>query len=277
MLRFKRILNKAQRLNSQASLWNVKPKTCRACSGLPNGSASNEGCCVQKCLLPASSLWDAHLKAKVNQTEISFRLTVPKLEVVFLLHCSPNVFITSNLTGRYLGWEGSFLPLIVQLLRCRCRNKKRFLAFILLNSQNARWVMQVIFKLSRHLEISHNERVPWMCPVTEHSVLLWCKVAWTDGKEIESLGTEMCWGGGWRGSERRYLLPGQFLALGAIVFNCLQLLLFLLFFSLPVFNSLCFQSSSRECANRFLVCLITCLFWPLKVGFQPKAVCLEGG
>lgn len=114
----------------------------------------------------SSSLWDAHLKAKVNQTEISFRLTVPKLEVVFLLHCSPNIFITSNLSGRYLGWEGNFLPLIVQLLRCRCRNKKRFLAFILLNSQNARWVMQVIFKLSRHLEISHNERVPWMCPVT---------------------------------------------------------------------------------------------------------------
>lgn len=70
-----------------------------------------------------------------------------------------------------------------------------------------------------------------MCPVAYHSVLLWCKVAWTDGKEMGSLGTEMCWGGGRRDSERRYLLPGQFLALGSIVFNCLQLLHFFFFSS----------------------------------------------
>lgn len=194
---------------------------------------------------------------------------------MFLLHCSPNTSITSNLTGRYIGWEGSFLPLVVQLLRCRL-GTERFLVFILLNSQNARWVMQAIFKLSRHLEISQNGRVPWMCPVAYHSVLLWCKVVWTDGKEIGSLGTEMCWGGERKDSERRYLLLGQFLALGSIVFNCLQLLLFF-FFPFLFLISLCFQSSSRECANRFLVCLITCLFWPLKVGFWPKAVCHEGG
>lgn len=104
-------------------------------------------------------------KQKLIKLKLVLDLQYPNLKSC---SCSiaPQTFLSPAITGRYLGWEGSFLPLIVQLLRCRCRNKKRFLAFILLNSQNARWVMQVIFKLSRHLEISHNERVPWMCPVT---------------------------------------------------------------------------------------------------------------
>lgn len=83
----------------------MKPKTCRVCSGVPNGSASNNGPCIQKCLEPASNLGYANLKAKVNQTEIILDLLVPYFQVVFILNCSQHIFIIANVTGRYVETE----------------------------------------------------------------------------------------------------------------------------------------------------------------------------